>query len=104
MLSALMIAYLGGFLAQQPKPLVTQTELPPPATATPEQPVRPPAVPSVQSPKTQAQTQVSPQGKDATGAKQETSESKADTAPPAEAAKPVRGTRVAAFWIILPGK
>jgi hypothetical protein len=104
MFSALMIACLGGFLAQQPKPLVTQAELPPPAAAAPQQLVQPPAVPSEQSPKTQAQTEVSPQGKDTTRAKQETSESKADTVPPAEAARPVSGTRVAAFWIILPGK
>ncbi|HPC17819.1 MAG TPA: hypothetical protein P5318_11125 [Candidatus Hydrogenedentes bacterium] len=88
-------------LAQQSQGLVSQSELPPPDAAAAKAP---------QDAQAQSRTETPPAN---VPAQTTAAETRAEATPPAAAApsvktqterKPAPGTRVAAFWFILPGK
>jgi hypothetical protein len=104
MIHGLLIACVGGWLAAQAQagnavpPVVTQTELAPPGAAQPKPSAPAPAAEKKsQTPKPDVSNQPP---KDAVEKK---SPAVAQN-PPEDADKKAGGNRVAAFWIILPGK
>jgi hypothetical protein len=112
MIQGLLVALVGGLmLAQQPRPLVTQSELPPPGASQSKQttvaPAPKAAAPAAKeparAPKTEAVKEAAPVVNDATEKPRE-SANKAPAGLPAVEGKSSAGGRVAAFWVILPGK
>jgi len=122
MARCIIVAFIGAWLmAQQPHPQVTQTELPPPSATQAKPPPAPPAPVATQKPsatKKQVSTkkEAAPTGektsvpKSNSGSRSQVqlgneNPPKTETAPSSnEGGKQSSGKRVAAFWVILPGK
>jgi len=97
--AAMLVCAAG--LAQQSQGLVSQSELPPPATEVAKEQPAAPAQPRTDSPSSNVPVQT-------TATETRTGATPPDTAAPSVKTqterKPASGTRVAAFWFILPGK
>ncbi len=108
MVGWIAITLLGSGLLSADQPLVTQTALPPPGTsAAPASEQLAPAPPQApKSVKVAGDASTPEATKDAESAAPDTTDSKpkTETPPPAQVPKAGDSKRVAAFWIILPGK
>ena len=107
MVQCLLVALVGGWLMAQQPPMVTQTELPPPVAAGASAAKPAPSAQASSTAKEPAQTP-NEQASDKKSAETEKKASEStrgkEIAPSSESSKQSTGGRVAAFWIILPGK
>jgi hypothetical protein len=106
MTAFVIVAVLGGsLLGQQPQGLVTQTELPPPGADTAKSRVEAAPAPAPQPAQKPAEkTRKTRDGKEAAPAGAKSTEPKSETPLADVSKKPAGAKRVAAFWIIIPGR
>ncbi len=105
MVHLIVVMLAGTFLAaQQAPPLVTQTELPPPGSSAVRQPAVPATPAAAAAPATVAPAPAPQKENKGMGAKETAPPPKTEPPKPPTTPAGAAGKRVAAFWIILPGK